>query len=155
MTGSSFAIWNKTPTKIRFLPTYRDWEMGALSVLMFKEMPPRSLRKTFPGEKAEKRPISFSKRFLYISKRWGSTCNYMFSKTNAGEGNGNPLQYSCRENLTDRRTRWATICGVAKNQTRLSAWATVVTSSRLGMQSKCSEKKEGREISFLTFIRRT
>ena len=36
-----------------------------------------------------------------------------------GEGNGNPLQYSCLENSTDRRAWWATVHGVAKSQTRL------------------------------------
>ena len=33
-----------------------------------------------------------------------------------GEGNGNPLQYSCLGNPTDRGARWATIHGFAKNQ---------------------------------------
>ena len=37
-----------------------------------------------------------------------------------GEGNGNPLQYSCLENPVDRRAWWATVHGVAKSQTRLS-----------------------------------
>ena len=37
-----------------------------------------------------------------------------------GEGNGNPLQYSCLENLMDRGVWWATVHGVAKSQTRLS-----------------------------------
>ena len=32
------------------------------------------------------------------------------------ERNGNPLQYSC----LDRGGRWATVCGVANSQTRLS-----------------------------------
>ena len=32
-----------------------------------------------------------------------------------GEGNGNPLQYSC----LDRGAWWATVLRVAKNQTRL------------------------------------
>ena len=36
------------------------------------------------------------------------------------EGNGSPVQYSCLENFTDRGTRWATVHGVAKSQTRLS-----------------------------------
>ena len=31
-----------------------------------------------------------------------------------GEGNGNPLQYSCLGNLVDRGAWWATICGVAR-----------------------------------------
>ena len=34
-----------------------------------------------------------------------------------GEGNGNPLQYSCLENPMDRGAWWATVCGVAKSQT--------------------------------------
>ena len=38
----------------------------------------------------------------------------------SGEGNGNPLQYSCLENPTDRGALWATVHGVAKSQTRLS-----------------------------------
>ena len=33
-----------------------------------------------------------------------------------GEGNGNPLQYSCLENPTDREAWWATVCGIAKSQ---------------------------------------
>ena len=37
-----------------------------------------------------------------------------------GEGNSNPLQYSCRKNSMDRRTWWATVHGVAKSQTQLS-----------------------------------
>ena len=31
----------------------------------------------------------------------------------SGEGNGNPLQYSCPENLMDRGAWWATVHGVA------------------------------------------
>ena len=34
-----------------------------------------------------------------------------------GEGNGNPLQYSCQENSMDRGTWQTTIHGVAKSQT--------------------------------------
>ena len=37
-----------------------------------------------------------------------------------GEGNGNPLQYSCLENPMDRGAWWATVHRVAKSQTRLS-----------------------------------
>ena len=37
-----------------------------------------------------------------------------------GEGNGNPLQYSCLENPMDRGARWATVHGVTKSRTRLS-----------------------------------
>ena len=37
-----------------------------------------------------------------------------------GEGNSNPLQYSCLENPMDRGAWWATVHGVAKSRTRLS-----------------------------------
>ena len=38
-----------------------------------------------------------------------------------GEGNGNPLQYSCLENPVDGGALWATVPGVAKSQTQLSS----------------------------------
>ena len=37
-----------------------------------------------------------------------------------GEGNGNPLQYSCLENSMDRGAWWATVHGVTKSWTWLS-----------------------------------
>ena len=37
-----------------------------------------------------------------------------------GEGNGNPLQYSCLENPMDGGAWWATVQEVAKSWTRLS-----------------------------------
>ena len=49
-----------------------------------------------------------------------------------GEGNGNPLQYSCLENPTDRGARQATVHGVAKSRTRLSertVWRMVSTAA--------------------------
>ena len=36
-----------------------------------------------------------------------------------GEGNGNPLQYSCLENTMDRGAGQATVHGVTKSQTQL------------------------------------
>ena len=35
------------------------------------------------------------------------------------EGNGNPLQYSCLENPTDRGAQWAAVHRVAQSQTQL------------------------------------
>ena len=37
-----------------------------------------------------------------------------------GEGNDNPLQYSCLQNPTDRGAWQVTVHGVTKNQIRLS-----------------------------------
>ena len=36
------------------------------------------------------------------------------SRRSPGEGNGNPLQYSCLENLMERGAWWATVYRVAK-----------------------------------------
>ena len=38
----------------------------------------------------------------------------------AGEGDGNPLQYSCLENSMDRGAWCAMVHGIAKNRTQLS-----------------------------------
>ena len=46
-----------------------------------------------------------------------------------GEGHGNPLQCSCLENPVDGGAWWATVHGVAKNQTRLSNFTFTVTYS--------------------------
>ena len=37
-----------------------------------------------------------------------------------GEGNGNPLQYSCLENSMNKGAWWATVCRVSKSGTQLS-----------------------------------
>ena len=46
-----------------------------------------------------------------------------------GEGNGNPLQYSCLENSMDGGAWWATVHGVAKSWTRLSDFTSFVSST--------------------------
>ena len=38
----------------------------------------------------------------------------------SGEGNGNPLQYSCLENPMDDRASWATVHRVTKSQTEVT-----------------------------------
>ena len=40
--------------------------------------------------------------------------------SSSGEGNGNPLQYSCLENSVDRIACGATVHGVAKSRIQLS-----------------------------------
>ena len=42
------------------------------------------------------------------------------SGRSTGEGNSNPLQYSCLGNPTDRGAWWATVHGVTKSQTQVS-----------------------------------
>ena len=45
--------------------------------------------------------------------------HFHFSLSCTGEGNGNPLQYSCLENPRDRGAWWAAVYGVAQSRTRL------------------------------------
>ena len=49
-----------------------------------------------------------------------------------GEGHDNPLQYSCLENLMDRRAWWAMVHRVANSWTQMK---------RLSTHSSCNEKK--------------
>ena len=45
--------------------------------------------------------------------------NFCPSRNVFGEGNGNPLQYSCLENSVDRGAWWAAVHGVTQSWTRL------------------------------------
>ena len=54
--------------------------------------------------------------WTFVSKVMSLLFN-MLSQFVIGEGNGNPLQYSCLENPRDRGTWWAAIYGVPRSQT--------------------------------------
>ena len=58
------------------------------------------------------------------------------------EGNGNPLQYSCLENLMDRGAWWAAVHGVAKSWARLSDWHLLTYSTRDSQESSPAPKFE-------------
>ena len=71
-----------------------------------------------------------------LSSKWPFCNKYMFinasevafprySSRFPAEVKGDPLQYSCLENSTDRGVWWATVRGVAKTRTRLSDGAHV------------------------------
>ena len=53
-----------------------------------------------------------------------------------GEGNGNPLQYSCLENPMDEGAWWATVHGVAKSQTRLSDFTSLQKIQTVSLPSR-------------------
>ena len=69
---------------------------------------------------------SHGRRSLVGCSPWGREESDMterlpfhFSLSCIGEGNGNPLQYSCLENPRDRGAWQAAVYGVAQNRTRL------------------------------------
>ena len=70
-------------------------------------MPVACKREGFPGGSGVKNPPASA----------GDVSSIPGSGRSLGEGNGNPLQYSCLENSMDREAWWATVCGVTKSQT--------------------------------------
>ena len=59
--------------------------------------------------------------------------HFHFSLSCIGEGNVNPLQYSCLENPRDGGAWWAAIYGVAQSRTRLKQLS---SSSRSSLEKK-------------------
>ena len=55
--------------------------------------------------------------------------HFHFSLSYIGEGNGNPLQYSCLENPRDRGAWWAAVYGIAQSRTRLMRLSSSSSSS--------------------------
>ena len=56
----------------------------------------------------------------------------MMARKRLGEGNGNPLQYSCLENPMDGGAWWAAVYGVAQSWTRLKQLSSSSSRKRLG-----------------------
>ena len=54
-----------------------------------------------------------------------------------GEGNGNPLQYSCLENSRDEGAWWAAIYGVAQSWTRLKRLSNSSSSNAIMKSKRC------------------
>ena len=74
---------------------------------------------------------------------------FHFSLSCTGEGNGNPLQYSCLENPRDRGAWWAAVHGVAQNQTRLKRLSSSSSSSSCDISPLSHPKKKGlRELPY-------
>ena len=69
---------------------------------------------------------SHGRRSLVGCSPWGreesdttEQLHFHFSLSCIGEGNGNPLQWSCLENPRDGGAWWAAVSGVAQSRTRL------------------------------------
>ena len=64
-----------------------------------------------------------------------STHHIRVSLVAKGEGNGNPVQYSCLENPRDRGAWWAAVYGVAQSRTRLKQLSSHSSSSSQRIKS--------------------
>ena len=56
----------------------------------------------------------------HLPAMWETWVRSLGRKDTPGEGNGNPLQHSCLENLMGRGAWWATVYRITKSRTRLS-----------------------------------
>ena len=81
---------------------------------------------------------------IFISAHWLS-CLTAF-----GEGNGNPLQYSCLENSMDRGAWWFKVHGVAKSQTQLSDFTFFLSCGILVLKRKTESTSPVLQGRFLT-----
>ena len=122
---SGLHLW----TALQEMPSLHGWvqEVPLLTILTVLASPERMPRRRrwhptlvlLPGKSHGRRsPVGCSP--------WGRSeldkterLHFHFSPSCIGEGNGNPLQYSCLENPRDRGAWWAAVYGVAKSRTRL------------------------------------
>ena len=105
LSGGDAEEW-KPREKGKFKGIQRVWQWHPTPVLL-------------PGK-------SHGRRSLVGCSPWGREESDMterlyfhFSLSCIGEGNGNPLQYSCLENPRDGGAWWAAVYGVAQSRTRL------------------------------------
>ena len=68
---------------------------------------------------------------LRVGYDWATSLSLSLSCI--GEGNGNPLQYSCLENPKDSGAWWAAVYGVAQGQTQLKR----LSSSSRAFEERC------------------
>ena len=73
--------------------------------------------------------------------------HFHFSLSCIGEGNGNPLQYSCQENPRDRGAWWAAVHGVAQSRT----WLTSLSSSSSRWLAFYSSKAFSIKVCYIVF----
>ena len=131
---------------VKHLPTTREWSEWSRSVvsdslrprgLISHQAPPSmgfsrqeywsGLPFPSPGESSRPKdrtqvPHIAGRRFNLWATReaWGDPGSIPESGRSPGEGNGNPLQYSCLENPMDGGALWVTVPGVPKSWTWLS-----------------------------------
>ena len=72
-----------------------------------------------PGKSHGRRSLVGCSPWAHEESDMTEQLHFYFSLSCIGEGNGNPLQYSCLENPRDGKAWWAAIHGVIQSRTRL------------------------------------
>ena len=90
-------------------------------------------------------------RLLSIDSDRTERLHFHFSLSCIGEGNGNPLQFSCLENPRESGAWWAAVYGVGQSRTQLKRLSSSSSSSssreeteRLSYMPKVTELVTGR-----------
>ena len=81
---------------------------------------------------------------IFISAHWLSCL------TACGEGNGNPVQYSCLENSMDRGAWWPKVHEVAKSRTQLSDFTFFLSCGILVLRPETKSTSPALQGRFLT-----
>ena len=99
-TGSQ-RVWHDWATSLHFISLHQDKKIQITKIMKERSFPGGSVGRESTCNAGD--PSS--------TPGWGRS---------PGEGNGNPLQYSCLKNPKDRGAWWAMVHRVAKSQTQLS-----------------------------------
>ena len=105
MLSQNLTIWNWLRMRPPSLEEFQ-WEL-------FDSLAEQLVMGGDPASSSDIHPVTFKSSDLE-SQVW------CLIGTDAREGNGTPLQYSCLENPMDGGAWWAAVLGVAKSQRRLS-----------------------------------
>ena len=120
---------NASAPSILYLASNLDWQFLSYMILyMFQCHSPKSSHPLplpqnpkdclvfLPGESRGQRSLVGCCPWVAQSQTW---LKWLSMHACIGEGNGNPLQYSCLENPRDGGAWWAAVYGVAQSRTRL------------------------------------
>ena len=130
--------------------------LALLVILLIKQI---SVNYTIPRHSSQRRqwhptPVllpgkSHGWRSLVGCSPWGheesdttERLHFHFSLSCIGEGNGNPLQYSCLENPRDGGAWWAAIYRVAQSRTRLKRLSSSSSSRHSSRHWRCRDEQD-------------
>ena len=125
-TAAHFSIlawripWTEEPGGLQFMGSQRVGHDWATSLSLFLSFYKYTSILNFPGGFVVKNPPANA----------GDQGSILGSGRTSGEGNGNPLQYSCLGNPMERGAWLATICGVAK-ESDTTEWLSMNTMDKI------------------------